>query len=109
MDVPLELDAGRAQLPDDGHRYEVVDGALVVTPSPIWGHQQCHMGLIRQLLATCPAHLTLLAAPFDVVLDDRTVVQPDLLVARRDRSWDLAAAWEDGPARPRTGWPIPTS
>ena len=77
--------ADLADLPDDGHRYEVVDGALVVTPSPVFGHQQCQMGLIRQLLSTCPAYLTLLAAPFDVVLDDRTVVQPDLLVARRDR------------------------
>ena len=77
--------ADLAELPDDGHRYEIIDGALVVTPSPVFGHQQCQMGLIRQLLSTCPAHLALLAAPFDVVLDDRTVVQPDLLVARRER------------------------
>jgi Uma2 family endonuclease len=26
-------------LPDDGNRYEVIDGELFVTPSPRWRHQ----------------------------------------------------------------------
>lgn len=26
-------------LPDDGNRYEVLDGELFVTPVPSWGHQ----------------------------------------------------------------------
>ena len=77
--------ADRDALPDDGRRYEVVDGALIVTPSPSPLHQIVLVGLFRQLDRACPAHLILLPAPLDVVLDDRTVVQPDLLVARRDR------------------------
>ncbi len=77
--------ADRDALPDDGRRYEVVDGALVVTPSPSTAHQIVVFGLYRQLYQACPGHLRVLGAPLDVVLDDRTVVQPDLLVARRDR------------------------
>lgn len=26
-------------LPDDGNRYEILDGELYVTPSPAWRHQ----------------------------------------------------------------------
>lgn len=77
--------ADRDALPEDGHRYEVVDGALVVTPAPSPAHQIALFGLYRQLYASCPRHLWVLGAPLDVVLDARTVVQPDLLVARRDQ------------------------
>src|SRR4051794_29074029 len=74
-----DLDA----LPDDGHRYELIDGVLIVTPAPSWQHQTI-VGEIHVLLhAACPAHLQVLLAPFDVVLALNTVVQPDLLVARR--------------------------
>ena len=77
--------ADRDALPDDGHRYELIDGALVVTPAPAPRHQIALLGLYRQLYAACPDHLRVLAAPVDVTLDERSVVQPDLLVARRDR------------------------
>lgn len=30
--------------PDDGNRYEVIDGVLYVSPPPIWDHQ---LGLSR--------------------------------------------------------------
>lgn len=32
-------------LPDDGHRYEIVDGSLLVTPPPLDGHQGIGMNL----------------------------------------------------------------
>ena len=68
---------------DDGHRYELIDGVLIVTPAPVWMHQRVHSSLMRLLLLACPAELEVLSAPFDVALADDTVMQPDLLVARR--------------------------
>jgi Uma2 family endonuclease len=44
--------------------------------------------LYKLLDATCPADLEVLVAPFDVVLAQDTVVEPDVLVARRDRLTD---------------------
>lgn len=74
-----------ASLPDDGNRYEILDGALLVTPSPTSQHQFSALGIYRQLFAAVPAHLRVGVAPLDVVLDDATVLQPDVFVARRDR------------------------
>ena len=28
------------ELPDDGNRYEIIDGELFVTPAPAWPHQR---------------------------------------------------------------------
>jgi Uma2 family endonuclease len=72
-----------ATMPDDGHRYELIDGALVVTPAPSPRHQRASARLFLLLVAACPDDLEVLYAPLDVVLADDTVVQPDLLVARR--------------------------
>ena len=73
-----------ARLPDDGQRYEILDGALVVTPSPTPGHQVVVFGLNEQLRRACPAHLRVLGAPLDVIFGERDVLQPDLLVIRRE-------------------------
>lgn len=71
----------------DGHRYELVDGSLVVTPSPSWLHQYVSSRLISALLRTNPDedHLVVLHAPFDVRLGPDSALQPDLMVFdRRD-------------------------
>ena len=85
-----DLDA----MPDDGHRYELINGALIVTPAPRRVHQRAVLKLGHLLDAACPEDLEVLPAPFDVALAADTVLQPDLLVARRrdltDR--DLPAA-----------------
>lgn len=73
-----DLDA----MPDDGHRYELIDGALLVTPAPSPRHQLVSAGLFGFLKAACPPDLTVLYAPLDVALADDSVLQPDLLVAR---------------------------
>lgn len=72
-----------AALPDDGHRYELIDGALIVTPAPGTRHQTVVGGLHLLLHAACPPDLKVLLAPFDVALTEQTVVQPDVLVTRR--------------------------
>nr|WP_245633187.1 Uma2 family endonuclease [Luteipulveratus mongoliensis] len=69
--------------PDDGHRYELIDGALVVTPAPHWRHQRGVTQLWLALHAECPDELEVFVAPLDVRLAEDTVLQPDVLVARR--------------------------
>ncbi|MFI5729103.1 Uma2 family endonuclease [Kribbella sp. NPDC051587] len=71
-------------MPTDGRRFELIDGALFVSPAPVPQHQRALLGIYRALFADCPPELDVLVAPVDVVLADDTVMQPDLLVARRD-------------------------
>lgn len=57
---PSDLDrvwtfADLQSLPDDGHRYEIVDGNLLVTPSPPQVHQIWGGGLRDQLFLAAPA------------------------------------------------------
>ena len=87
----LPLPRGRAftradldGMPDDGHRYELIDGILLVSPSPSHRHQRAAARLFTVLQAaiTDDHSLEVLFAPFDVVLGDDTIVQPDLLIAR---------------------------
>jgi Uma2 family endonuclease len=73
-----DLDA----MPDDGRRYELIDGAIFVTPSPSRWHQTVAGNLYLLLRAACPPGHQVLLAPFDVVLAEKTVVEPDLLLAR---------------------------
>ena len=72
-----------ALLPDDGHRYELVDGTLVVSPAPSVEHQRVIGNLYLLLRSTCPPDLEVFLGPIDVVLAEDTVMQPDLLVVRR--------------------------
>lgn len=74
-----DLDA----MPDDGNRYELVDGSLVVTPAPSWRHQTAVTAVWLQLYTACPAEFAVFVAPLDVVYADDTVLQPDVLVVRR--------------------------
>ncbi len=71
-------------LPEEpGVRYEVVDGELLVSPSPAFRHQLAVMELGGELRAYCRRTGVglVLAAPYDVVLNPvDTLVQPDVLV-----------------------------
>jgi Uma2 family endonuclease len=75
------------QLPDDGNRYELVDGLLLVSPSPTERHQRGLGGLFVLLHAAAPPGVRVYGAPLDVRLTERVQVQPDLIVV------------EDGPPR----------
>ena len=69
-------------LPDDGNRYEIIDGELFVTPSPAWPHQQAIAELfllVNAYLARVPVGFAYFA-PADVVFSPRRAVQPDLFV-----------------------------
>ena len=69
-------------LPNDGNRYEVVDGELFVTPAPSLAHQRAVKLLARLLddyLATQPIGEVVIA-PADVAFSDERVLEPDLFV-----------------------------
>lgn len=70
-------------MPDDGRRYELVDGCLLVTPAPNVSHQGVVLSLAVVLRAACPPDLKVFVAPLDVRLAEATTLQPDVLVARR--------------------------
>lgn len=80
--VPLTR-ADLAAMPDDGRRYELVDGHLLVSPAPGHLHQRAVLRLARLLDDSCPPDLETLVAPFAIGLADDTELQPDVLVARR--------------------------
>jgi len=68
-------------LPDDGRRYELLEGEIQVAPAPSTRHQL----ISRNLEFLLHAHARerrlgeVMDAPVDVILDRGTVVQPDLL------------------------------
>jgi Uma2 family endonuclease len=71
-----------AALPDDGKRYEIVNGVLYMSPSPSGPHQDA----AGEIFSYLRAHVKLTGlglvrmAPFDVILSPDEVVQPDVLV-----------------------------
>ena len=69
--------------PDDGHRYELLDGTLLVSPAPSWSHQDVVGNTYVALRAACTPGYRVLLAPFAVTFGTRdTELQPDVLVAR---------------------------
>ena len=71
-------------MPEDGKRYGVIDGELLVTPAPGWPHQRALRDLLLLLHPYVRQHRLgeALLAPADIELDARTLVQPDLFVVR---------------------------
>jgi Uma2 family endonuclease len=74
-------------LPDDGKRYQVIEGELHVAAAPLFRHQDIVGRLYRFLLDFVEDHdLGIVGvSDIDVVLSDRNIVQPDVLFIRKDR------------------------
>ena len=72
--------------PDD-ERYELLDGELVMTPAPRESHQRIsgRLNMLLLQVADRTGAGRVYAAPFDVVLSDTDVVQPDLLFISNER------------------------
>lgn len=88
-------------LPDDGNRYEVVEGELFVTPVPARAHQAVADAFHSRLRAYVMAHRIGRAffAPGDVHFDANNRVQPDIFVEPR-RATGRPKSWRDAP------WPV---
>jgi Uma2 family endonuclease len=69
-------------MPDDGNRYELIDGTLIVSPAPVARHQKIVAKLVAKLDPACPDDQHVFPAPFAVRESGSTEVQPDVLVAR---------------------------
>jgi Uma2 family endonuclease len=69
-------------------RYELYEGELVMVPSPKEPHQRISRNLEFLLYAFVKQHDlgSVYDAPFDVILDEHTVLQPDILFVSKDRS-----------------------
>ena len=68
--------------PDDGNRYEIIDGELFVTPAPSFRHQDAAAQLyviIREYLERERVGYVFMA-PADVTFSPKRAVQPDLFV-----------------------------
>lgn len=75
------------ELPEDGNRYEVVHGELLVTPAPLPKHQavvqRLHL-ILHPYLESAGHKGWVFLGPADISWDDETLVQPDVLVVPRD-------------------------
>ena len=70
-------------LPDDGNRYEVIDGELFVTPAPSFAHQRAVLELGARLLGFLREHAVgaVVVAPADVEFEEpHSMVEPDVFV-----------------------------
>lgn len=75
------------RLPDDGKRYEILEGVLHVVPSPTTRHQR----ISRELEFIIYQYVTqhgmgeVFYAPLDIVFSRTSIVQPDLIYVSRER------------------------
>lgn len=75
------------RMPNDGQRYELIGGAIVVTASPTRMHQALIGRVFRLLDDHASAHDLgwVYVAPLDIHLGPYDVVQPDVVFIRRAR------------------------
>ena len=87
--VPLSVPTGKIRLtyedylslPDDGNRYEILEGELVMTPVPSTRHQRISRQIQHRFILAMEdsGKGEIFSAPLDVVFDDESIVQPDLV------------------------------
>jgi Uma2 family endonuclease len=84
-----------ADLPDDGNRYELIDGELFVTPAPVRTHQRMVAQLFMRLHEfAASVGLEVMLSPTAVRASPVTEVEPDLLVLPRHFDGRELHRWE---------------
>jgi Uma2 family endonuclease len=84
MAVRSRLSAELDGMPEDGRRYELLNGALVVSPWPTTVHQSIVARLAALLDRACPRDLCVLPAPA-LSIDPLTEFVPDGVVVWTDQ------------------------
>jgi Uma2 family endonuclease len=75
-----------AQWPDDGRRYELYDGEVIVVPSPFPRHQRVAANIGETLKEYERANGGLVfCVPIDIVFSEYDVLQPDVVYFRESR------------------------
>jgi Uma2 family endonuclease len=81
VSIPLYTVDDLDRFPDDGNRYELLDGVLIVTPAPSNLHQVIATRLTYLLMAGIGSHgVARVVAPGVVPRPPRTQLEPDVLV-----------------------------
>jgi len=70
------------RMPEDGHRYELLDGTLIVSPAPGLPHQRVAVVLTSILELACPDGLVVFPN-VNVRFAAGSALEPDVVVARR--------------------------
>ena len=85
-------------LPENGPRYQLIEGELYMAPAPNRYHQDISRNLEYILLEYLDDHPIgkLYHAPFDVYLDEHNVFQPDIVVVLNERLSILTDAGAEG-------------
>ena len=68
------------RMPDDGRRYELIDGMLIVSPAPNLGHQRVIVVLTSLLEQACPEHMVVFG-DVGVRIAENSALEPDVVVA----------------------------
>jgi len=72
------------RMPDDGRRYELLDGTLIVSPRPTNAHQEVAMELAIRLRRACPRHLRVI--PESAIQVSATAeFDPDIAVIEQEQ------------------------
>ncbi len=88
------------QFPDDGWKYEILDGVLHMSPPPSIKHQDVSLELAFLLRGYVRTHRLgkVLEAPCGVRLPNQSVpVEPDILFVRRERRAIIQQNYVEGP------------
>jgi Uma2 family endonuclease len=86
------------RMPEDGRRYELIDGMLIVSPAANVPHQRVAFVLGMLLEDACPNDLVAFGTAINVRFSLRSALEPDVAVVR-------VADAEGGPVR-ITGTPL---
>jgi Uma2 family endonuclease len=71
------------RMPDDGRRYELLNGVLIVSPRPRLLHQEVAVELAVELREACPPYLRVIPEPA-VMMTRMTEFDPAIVVIRRE-------------------------